>query len=125
MSKARWQKPVEPSGGRMVNGYFKSDYDEGFDAGLDGGLGRRNQEFTTVPLCLEARSRSYWAGYRKAFQQRNGMSAKPIKAVRTMRTRQMRALHKAVEDHIGPDAMQAYLGKGWTIPKLAKMLGAI
>lgn len=109
MSKTRHAKRVMPRNGRMENGYFKSDYDQGFDDAQSDG----RRVFDLTPLCLTARSRDYWLGFRAA-KIRMGEAHKldSVKAVHSERVREYRALrHLAEKQGFNVDAYLKAGGK--------------
>lgn len=124
MSKIRHHKRIMPSTGRMEAGTFKPDYWQGLQDARTQGF----HDLDMVPMCLEARSRDYWTGYRKGYQIRHGHAAP--KGLDSMKRSELVALKndqlhlmKRLVGELGLD-LDKYLADGGDLSSLLFSLGA-
>lgn len=131
MGKRTYPKRLQPKNGRMVNGCWKSDYDQGYDDGLTGGYGNKEtpHEFSLTPLHLPARSRDYWSGYRAARLHLLGKDRTTTVKVREKQkrtpTRVMREAQALAEHLLGVDEYRAMLKKGFAPETILAHVGIL
>jgi len=129
MSKRTYHRRVMPKTGRMVNGSFKSDYDQGYDDALTGGYGNRQapHEHSLIPLHIPARSREYWLGVR-AGRIHTGeldptLRRADVNKIRKASARLLREAQALAEHRLGSESYRDCLRRGISTETILKMAG--
>lgn len=118
MAKVRYKKRIMPRDGRIVNGCYQSDYGFGVDSALLDRLRAIQGQELITPLCRTARTRTFWAGYRRA----NGDVVEQRPELGKLKAEQMRLMMEAFARE-GMD-LSAYLKAGGRLSDALAMLQA-
>jgi hypothetical protein len=106
MAKIRYKRRIMPRDGRMVNGAYQSDHSQGVDSALLDRLRAIHGQELMTPLCKTARSRAFWAGYKRG----NGDLVRERAELGRLKNDQMRLMMEAFARE-GMD-LAAYLKAG-------------
>lgn len=118
MAKIRYKRRIMPRDGRIVNGCYQSDYSQGVDSALLDRLRAIHKEELYTPLCQTARSKAFWAGYKRG----NGDVRRERSELAKVRNDQMRLMMEAFARE-GMD-LAAYLKAGGRLSDALAMLSA-